>query len=252
MDSELYEIVDDEEGISQPDDYHIVEYEFSETLLEEYFDLCTQVAETKHTIDDIQLLEQKLYLDISDNEKKAILLILASSAYTQSYRILERYVQNTEVGLRDWAILAMNECRMRIENDLLEENIGMITTVLGGKGKKLRFYLCVISKNGDNFTDWQKNIINKEFQEIFDSYDCEIERWGTNNDYFYFVVLMPLTVTLHDVMYNGIEQTNQLGNFVLEDYIATNIEIPDELRLEEIKKEVRGEEVTEEIKVYHA
>jgi len=58
---------------------------------------------------------------------------LAHLGTPESCRILEKYLKSPETNLRDWALLSQKECRMFLENVLLEEEGGFISTGLEGR-----------------------------------------------------------------------------------------------------------------------
>ena len=94
------------------------------------------------TENDFEQFESDLYNPESTGEyKRRILSIFAVSKDVKSYRRLERYVQSPDPELTDWAYMALMESRIMLESELSEEKQIYISTGLGGKGRKLRFYL---------------------------------------------------------------------------------------------------------------
>ena len=61
--------------------------------------------------------------------------------------------------LTDWAYMALMESRIMLESELSEEKQIYISTGLGGKGRKLRFYLLLQTNENKPFLDYQRNVI---------------------------------------------------------------------------------------------
>ena len=63
----------------------------------------------------------------------------ASWGTAEAYRLLQEYCTRPDPALAQWSRIAMYECRMRLESDLLDEPVGLISTGLGGDGERLRY-----------------------------------------------------------------------------------------------------------------
>jgi len=91
-----------------------------------------------------------------------MLVKLASINSVEAFRTIERYLKEPNHSLRDWAKLAFQESKLLLESKLLDENQVLISTGLGGKGMKLRYFTVILSDTGENLTKIQKKIINSE------------------------------------------------------------------------------------------
>ena len=91
--------------------------------------------------------------ELTKAEKKWLLLQLASIDNVEAFRTIERFVKEGDPELREWAVLAFQESRMIIESSLLDENQVFISTGLGGKGSKLRYFIVLLSKNNQDFSE---------------------------------------------------------------------------------------------------
>ena len=160
--------------------------------------------------------------------------LLASVEEVIAYRTIEKYLKNPEKELKSWAILALQESRMSLESSLLEENQVFISTGLGGKGRKLRYFIVLIHNN-KQVTHTQAKVVENEFDFIFKKYDSEIEKIEHTNNYTTLKALIPLNVPINLVLEKSIRECNQYGNFINEKYIITNVKA---LTLKEIKKYV--------------
>ncbi len=78
--------------------------------------------------------------------KKEILARLATIEKVECYRVIEAFLEIAEEDLHDWALLALNESRMLLESKILDENQVFISTGLGGKEEKLRYFVALMSR----------------------------------------------------------------------------------------------------------
>jgi len=69
---------------------------------------------------------------VSLEVKREMLARLAQCGTVAAYRAIEQYVENPNPTLVQWSKIALYECRMALESELLEENVGIISTGLGG------------------------------------------------------------------------------------------------------------------------
>jgi hypothetical protein len=211
-------------------------------ILEEQIDINIQLdyfessKETKKTIDIEETLKIKedLFSNIlSLNEKKTLMVRLACINKVEAFRILERYRQNPDPELKGWAALAMHESKMLLESSLLDENQVFISTGLGGKGTKLRYFIVFLAKKDVILSELQKKITSTEVDYLFKRYEAEIEEIKFFNDIASIKALIPIKVQLNEMFEEAIENCNQFGDFLQMNFIVTNVK---ELSFEEIKE----------------
>ncbi len=171
----------------------------------------------------------------SIEEKKHILSKLALSKQVRAYRLLEQYVQHPDPDLDpelvNWAYMALMESRITLESELSGEKQIYISTGLGGKKQKLRFYVLILSFGGEPFFDYQRKVIEKEFGYTLSRADCEIERLSIGDKYVELVFLVPVKADLKKILENVIRECNLYGNFLSEIFTVTNVK---ELTPEEV------------------
>jgi len=152
-----------------------------------------------------------------------LLCQLASIDDVSAFRTIEKYVSNAEASLNEWAKLAFQESKMLLQSSLLDEAPLFISTGLGGRGTKLRYFVVVPSKNYKPFTTIQERIIQSELDFTFKRHGAEIE----NIEFFgYFVTitgLIPLKTGLKDFFAEIIQNCNNLGNFLSYSFLVTNV-----------------------------
>ncbi|MDR2473888.1 MAG: hypothetical protein LBD53_10090 [Tannerella sp.] len=161
--------------------------------------------------------------DISVERKKHILSLLAHSNQAKAYRIIENFARNPDNSLANWAYMALMECRIVLESDILGEQQIFVSTGLGGKDDKLRYYAFVMSSKKTPFLDYERRTIMNEFEYQFFGSNCDIERL-TIEDYFVeLVFLSPMGKEMMDVFRKSINECNVFGNFLSEVVTITNI-----------------------------
>lgn len=148
---------------------------------------------------------------------------LATMEDVAAYRAIESYAKNPDKVLSDWSLLAMQESKMHIESHLLEENQVFISTGLGGKNKKLRYFVVLIARSQKNLTSFQQKIIKDEFPYILNKYNAEIEEFDTTDYIATFLLLLPIQHSVKKVFTEGINECNQYGDFLRDTCIVTNV-----------------------------
>lgn len=185
-----------------------------------------------------QLLEEKTNQlnDLDIDEQKTILTHLARSGSVASYRALEAYMDNQEnEEMQKWAVVALQHCRMHLENDLLDEPVGFIATGLGGKGVKIRYYFVLESKE-----KLKKVILDEviyQYENIVVNYDAEIEEVKVFENYIRVKILCPINVQLNELIEEGLENLP----FLVDNFVATNVLEPTLEKMKEWMKEKNDE-----------
>jgi hypothetical protein len=173
--------------------------------------------------------------------KKHLLTSLAITDSVKAFRIIEEFAadKTLEPDIAHWAVMAMMESRMLLESGLLEERQIFISTGLGGKGNKLRFFVLIFSKGLQPFKDYEKRVMEREFNYILPQYDCEIERMTILDNHVKLMILIPMKSDVKDVLIHTLGECNQYGDFISDGVTITNV------------KELSDEEIQKIAKSYH-
>lgn len=201
----------------------ILEQQIDMDLQVAYFDCSKKVREE---VDEEQAMENSRYLNepgYSLQVKKEILARLASISRVECYRIIESFLASGEEELREWTIMALNESRMHLESDLLDENQVFISTGLGGRQGKLRYFVVLITRDKLEFSETQKKVIRNEFDFTLGSYEAEIEEMEFSGHLARLLLLLPLQQSVGPVFREAIRECNQYGDFLEEEFIVTNV-----------------------------
>lgn len=206
-----------------PGNFNILEETIDVDLQVEYFEFSKKVCEQ---IDEKWALEQMHCLGDSEtsiSKKRQLLARLANIKDVSVYRSIEGYLNNPDPELHEWGVLAYQESRMNLESHLLEENQILISTGLGGKEEKLRYFVVLIARNLEKLTDIQLRIIGSEFPEVLKRYDVEIEEFKYSGYLATFLLLLPIQYSVKMAFSEGIEECNQYGDFLRDNCIVTNV-----------------------------
>jgi hypothetical protein len=232
------------------ENFNILEEQIDLDLQMKYFDFSKKVKEEVKDEDiDIDEMSKELYKkDLSQEKKKRVLALLASVEDVAAYRILEEYAKNSEGEMRNWSILAFQENRMLLQSKLLDENQVFISTGLGGKGSKLRYFIVLMSKSGENFSSKQRQLIQKEFEYSLKEHDIEIEEMHFNNNISTILALIPIEISVKEVFTSIIGECNKYGNFLMSNFIVTNVKQLSYKEINQFLDEYRDNELKEEKK----
>ncbi len=163
--------------------------------------------------------------DIALEAKKHMIVQLAGIDRIEAYRTLERYYSEKHNQLKDWAMLAMQECRLLIESKLLDKSQVLISTGLGGKGMKLRYFSVLLSATSEPYNAFQKKIITGELNYLLRRKHGELEKMRFSKELCFITSMIPLPVSVQGLFDDLIQECNNYGNFVNRDYIITNVKV---------------------------
>lgn len=214
--------------------FSILEHQVDIKMQMEYFEFTK--SQLPVAAPELLLKEEKQLYDETVNfeSKKMLLVRLAAVEKPEAYRILERFVAQAPNELKDWAIMAVQECRMLLETRILDEQQVFISTGLGGKKGKLRYFIVAFSEDGEPFTETQQRLVRSEFEYALKRFKSEIEELQFPKHYFTLVALVPLHVQVRQPFQVAIEECNSLGPFIKKGFLITNVKVLDDAEIEEI------------------
>lgn len=225
-----------QEAISSlPQNFSVLEEQIDLELQMEYFnygrDLKTNFPPEMILQHQTDLFDQSVPLD----EKKNLLVLLASQEKVEAFRVIEKYSKNPDPELREWSILALQESRMVIQSSLLDEQQVYISTGLGGRDQKLRYFVVLIGRKDDiDYSPVQKRLLKNELDFVVTNNDGELEEMTFQNNLAIGIMLLPVKSDLQGVFSSVINECNQYGDFIRPDIIIiTNVK---RMSIDEIKK----------------
>jgi len=167
----------------------------------------------------------------SPKEIKYALAFLAISGDVKAYRAIEAYrATHTD----EWTEMSLMQAKITLETEFSDERQIFISTGLGGKGDRLRFYAFFKSKDGKNFTDYQIKLIEKEIPYSIQNYQGVLEEIQIQDNYFTLLFLIHLQIDIKKMLEETINECNQYGDFINKGFIITNVRAftEDEIRNE--------------------
>ncbi len=182
--------------------------------------------------------------NIDIEEKKKLLVALASFDEVDFFRTIERYNKNPDTELKHWSAMAYNHAKVNLENAFLPNKKILISTGLGGKENKLRYFVVLLSDDQTTpFTKTQKKVIKNEIDIVFKENDVELETLEFFDNYVTLKMLLSLKVPVQGVFLQIISNCNELGRFMSEHFIVTNVKELKQADIQDIiTKEVSEQE----------
>jgi hypothetical protein len=221
--------------------FNILEEKIDIDLQMEYFEFSKNIKKDLNKEEILKNKEDIFNMALQEKLRMTRFTELASLENVEAYRTIERYLRSPLSSLRQWAILALQESRMLLESRLLDENQVFISTGLGGKGSKLRYFIVLLLKPGKEFSELNKKIVRNELEIILNKYKGEIEQLSFSGKYATLMVIIPLHVPIQQVFRESVKECNLYGNFLKPNFIVTNVK---ELSKGEIDEFLRNQRKT--------
>jgi hypothetical protein len=203
-------------------------------ILEQKIDADLQVEYNRMAEQDMDISNEEEILQKKDtlrspgysiDYKKKYLIELAKIGSVESFKILENYLALPDEELREWALLAYQENKMFLESSLLDENQVLISTGLGGKGLKLRYFTVLQTLTGRVFSNYEKKLVKSEMQFGLKSNHGELESIHFNREFCRILSVIPLQIPIQALFDKVIEECNLYGNFIDQECLITNVKI---------------------------
>lgn len=226
-------------------DINLINEQIDIELQMEYFDYSKNNKDKELDSNWEEKSEMLFTSEVSLDDKKVFLSQLATVFDVKAYRIIEKYASQPDAELKHWALLAMQESRMLLQSKLLDQSQVFISTGLGGKGNKLRYFMVLLTNNNEPFSEYQQKLVRSEFELIFSKNESEIEEFKFYENISTLITLVPLHIPIQDLFIKAVKEINQFGNFVRKNCIITNVRI---MNMEEIRQFMAKSETDEENK----
>jgi len=185
---------------------------------------------------DDRLLEEQINVLSSKKstslDVKYALAFLAITGNVKAYRVIEAY---NETHNDDWAAMSLLQAKITLESEFSDEKQIFISSGLGGQGNRLRFFAFFKSNKGKIFSDYQKQLIEKEIPYSIQKYKGILENVEIKDNYFTLLFLIHIQVDIKTMLDEAIYECNQYGNFINKGFIITNVKVFSE---EEIRNEL--------------
>jgi hypothetical protein len=202
----------------------------------EYFKFIEHVRQNIPEDENVdELIEILNAEDTTFSEMKYVMARLAISGDVKAYRVLENYNKTPRTDLIEWSALSVLQAKITLEAEFSEEKQVFISTGLGGKGDKLRFYAFFKSADLEAFSAYQRDLIEKEFLFSINKHQAILEEINIESNYFTLLFLMKLQENIQNALGEALVECNQYGAFISPQFIITNVKIFNE---QDIQKEL--------------
>ena len=222
-----------------PVNFNILEEKIDIDLQMQYFEFSKNVKKSLNQEEILKSKEDIFDSDLPEKTRMTRFAELASLESVEAYRTIERYIKSPIFTLKQWAILALQESRMLLESRLLDENQVFISTGLGGKGTKLRYFVVLLLKEGKEFSELNRKIIRNEVEMVLHKFNGEIEKISFTGGYATIMVIMPLQVPIKQIFRESVKECNLYGNFLKPNFIVTNVKELSKSEIDEFLKNQR-------------
>lgn len=209
-----------------PNNYSILEEQIDIEIQMKYFEFSKSIRDKDIAEACFEEREQLFDDGLEEERKKEILAAIAVYNDVKAYRTLEKFVEESTGELRHWGVLALQENRMLMHSSLLDEQQVFISTGLGGKGKKLRYFVVFLGNQPNKMlTDTQQKLLKNELVFELKKHDGEFESMDFMEGFSSAQLMLPLSADIKLVFQNVIDECNQYGGFLNEDLIVTNVKV---------------------------
>ena len=173
--------------------------------------------------------------------KREMLVRLARCGTVDAYRIIEQYVKSPDPVLAPWCKIALYECRMALEGELLEAPVGVISTGLGGVQHRLR-YLVAVGLSCAPLHDAQRRRLESAWRTICELYDSVLEQVRFHSDHVIIMLLVSMETAVGTVIDEGIAAANGDELLLRQRYFVTNVTVPTDEEIRRVLKEISRDE----------
>lgn len=240
MNSELFDKLRELSGLFS-DKFNVIDEPIDMKLQMAYFKRSKKIKSSPAAENiDLEKIGNLHNPDLDAEQIKDNMILLSSVDDPKAYRILEEFSKDTENPLHQWALMALQESKMLIEGNLLDERQIFVSTGLGGHGNLLRYFVALIGNNIEEFMPYQQHVVQSEFETALKNNRSELERIEFQDKYAALTVLMPLNVPFHQILLDAVEECNQYGDFLQSDFLVTNVKM---LSFDEIRDIVRKKQL---------
>lgn len=199
-----------------------------------YFDMLRKANESFVRDDEIANLFSP---DVSIERKRKSLTLLSSIPDVGAYRSLETYQSSPlEPELKNWSSIALIGSRIILNSDLSGKQQVYISSGLGGHENKLRFFSLFTAPNREDFTDLQRQIVEREFKFQLETANVELEKFDIKDNYFSILMLFPFDVDVRSILQAAINESNKYGNFLDNKFLFTNVKVMNEPEIQQLLK----------------
>lgn len=203
----------------------------------EYFQYARYIHsdQENHNIDRNYLIANLFSPDIAVEDRRHNLSVLAGILDVAAYRAIEAYHRSPlEPELTNWSALALAESKILLDTDLSGEKQYFVSTGLGGKHNRLRFFVVIASIDRSDLTDLQQQILLRELQFTFERNNIEMESYKFKNNFMTISILSDINHDAQMRIEEVVDECNIYGGYLDPRFLFTNIKQLEDSKIEEL------------------
>lgn len=217
------------------DSFHLLEEHVPIEEQMEYFRFFDRVRKEGMPFDR----DEEIVILYSPNQtihrKKRSLIRLSTLPEVKAYRAIETYHSSPhDPELVNWAAMALVGSKVILSSTLSGEQQIYVSSGLGGLDKRLRFFALFATQDRSALSEVQRELVEREFRFQLQQAEIEIEDFTIAENYFTLVMLFPLEADPKVIINTAIDEINQLGNFLDNKFLFTNIKILNEEEIQQL------------------
>jgi hypothetical protein len=222
--------------------FTVAEHGVHPDVMQKFIAISNKLGTVQYVEGDVPKLKKKLDSDASSkNLKFRTLAKLASIKGVESFRAIEAYHEVCPDDEKGFVVLALNQSRHLLENDLLDNSTGLIITGLGGRGKKLRYFFLIVLKVDQELGHGIRRLLQSEIEEALSTYESDLEQIEFKPAYIATIALVPLSKNLADIIEDITIKCNTIQQIFLENFFVTNGFYPTNPYLDSIVQKLRNQ-----------
>jgi hypothetical protein len=222
-----------------PGNLTILEQQIDADVQMEYYNYAKNIDDGFDPDEVLKNRETIFRQDLTIDDKKHLLVQLANIDRIEAYQTLEKYMHGSPDQLKDWATLAWQECRLLLESKLLDKSQVLISTGLGGKGLKLRYFTILLTANGRPYSAFEQKIVSDEISFSIKKSKGELEYIRFDKELCTILSIIPLQVPVEGLFDELIRECNQYGDFLNPDFIITNVRVLSNAQIRKMIRQTR-------------
>lgn len=174
--------------------------------------------------------------------KMKLLFLLGHFATKECFDILMAYISNPESNLKEWALLALKDLQLHIENEVYEGDKDMIMSPMGGKGNMARYFVVIGSKQNKELNTAAKKIIAEDLFSTTTNEFSQVEEIEFGRNYVFFTILISFDIASQKVIDAFLDKISKEKGilkyhfFIVNTHKITKKEIKEYLQMDEVKK----------------
>lgn len=205
-----------------------------------FFEVSSHLKEKMTYSKDLLKEGEKLFKKkVSIKDKKELLIKLSLLGEIEAYYIIKDFRESASGELLDWAVLASYQSRIRLTGKYMDEQQVFISTGLGGKGNMLRYFVVFKHNNHVRFSELESKVVKSEIEFVLNRNRSICEKINYESQYIKIYALIPFVTSAKELFQKIIQNCNQLGKFISDNFVITNIKEISDKDLEQYFKTKR-------------